>query len=397
MMRQICLIVCWLMVGTAIAQEPAGDVIAPIRYNSTVEGELTQRAFFNWWQLGNVNEGDRIRVEMRAQDGLKPLIGVLDPGLNLVARSDEDGPAEANGTASLTYTFERAGRHTIVATRDGNAEGDTAGRYALTLTRLENPNRINPYREVEFRCGERVLTHALSLRLYPATLDDDDEDSRAYRVSVYGFGAFQPVIRAHRSLMRGEHLACTDEAQGALGDAYQLPGVERVTLTDGRRAHSAHLEIADNADEIWLTVGSVDGAPGRFVLVLDGLSVQPRQDRDPLQVIPGPLTRGQTLSVTMLGDNLSSRLDPFMSVTLAETDTFLGECDDAGSRDCDAPRATGFEIAFHEGQTWRGDRLDAGLLLDTADRIAFDLNLASHDGRTEGAYLLIIQGELPPR
>src|SRR5690349_19145923 len=121
----IPVLLCCLLTLPALAQDatpttdPDSTTIAPIGYNAPQIDTITDRYFFDWWRIP-LTQGSAIAVEMQGRDGLAPLIGILDPGQNLLVRSDTSRPPEPNGLAALEFTASTDGEFTIVATRDGN-------------------------------------------------------------------------------------------------------------------------------------------------------------------------------------------------------------------------------------------------------------------------------------
>jgi len=82
--------------GVASAQDappvptPNDDLtIAPIAFDQIVADTITEMAIYDWWQI-SLQADDVIVVDMQAFEGLSPLIGILAPDNELVARSDAD-------------------------------------------------------------------------------------------------------------------------------------------------------------------------------------------------------------------------------------------------------------------------------------------------------------------
>ena len=167
-----------------LAQEDDGPLSEPISYDQPVSDSLSQRAFWDWWQL-QAAEGDLIVAEMQAGDTLEPLLGILDAEGMLLARSDDGEPG---GTVTLEYRAEQAGQYTIVATRVGNEDGISTGPYQL-LVRQANLPRLNPYQEVTFRCQDYEVTNAATL-----VVEEDAQPGGPVIVAVYGLDGFEPVI-----------------------------------------------------------------------------------------------------------------------------------------------------------------------------------------------------------
>lgn len=387
----IAVLVCLIVVMPVLAQD--GVTAVDIRYDEVVTDTITEEAFFDWWILP-AREGDVIEVVMDASEGLVPLIGLLDEGRNLVARSDDDGVAEVNGRALLRYTALQDGEYIIVATREGNENGTSTGSYTLSVRRanVTAPNTTNELQPVEFRCGEFTAITATTI------LFDDDPDVNAfYRISVYGLDDFQPVI--HISFIENELTDCSRDAQQMMGDSLSLPDGTTFTVDEDTSDHAAQVNIRATGvpvGAVTVLVGSEDGAPGRYVLVLEGFSIAAPGDRDLMTVRIGPRARATDMQFYMLAGE-RTRLDPFL---LWEVDDFTEIiCDDIGRRDCTAvPSFEGSSITLTAGggRTLTSDRFDAGLLLNPGTPDPMYLRLGSRGDATAGSYSVVILGELPP-
>ncbi len=379
---------CLLLAVPAFAQDT--PTVEEIVYDSVVEGDLSNEAFFDWWQLQAV-EGDIIVVNMSASDGLAPLIGVLGPDGELVARSDIAGEAEVNGWAELEYTAPVSGQHTIVATRVGNVEGASTGHYLLQVRRA-NPDFTydNPYQQVVFPCEDFEATTVATLEFA-----EDLEQATSYRITVYGLDGLEPVIRVNIETQDFE--LCNVNADRTVGDTFTLPGEETRTVEEDQLAAVSQL-ILDGADEmgiVELTLGSARGLPGRYMAVIEGFNIANSFDADTITARVGPLAAQSTSMLVYMVAAENSRLDPQME--LLETGLV---CDDAGRRGCeDVPSFNGAGATIHEGEgtTILGDRFDAGLRLAPGNPDPLGIEMRSFNGNTVGDYVIVVIGELPPR
>lgn len=372
----------------AAAQMDDEPTVETIAFGAEVRDSITETAIFDWWRV-QAREGDRIVVEMFAVDTLEPLLGLLDGDMELVTRS-ADGVV--GGSVTLEYTAERDGEYTIVATRTGNENGTSTGEYVLRVSQpAASAERVSPYQQVTFRCGEMLVANALSMELV-----DDQRSADLYRISVYGFDDFQPIIRIVLDEVNVED--CAGDSVGMDGDIYRLPGADPVTVTGDRLDQAAQLTIqgADEAGVVSLTVGSEDGAPGRFMVVIEGLTIDPNDDRDFVLLSQGPRAAGQALRLYMVADS-GSRLDPAIFLEDDdETPAGLLLCDDIGRRSCDSiPDIEGLSIYIsnREGEVTAG-RFDAGILLPPREPILQEVQFGSFGGNTTGGYSLILFGEL---
>lgn len=387
-------------VGLLFAQEDQPNV-EEVRYGQTLVDTITDNAFFDWWRI-NAAAGDEMLVEMQAADGLVPLIGLLSPDQDLVARSDLDEVAQPDGFATLRYRFEQEGLYTIVATRDGLDAGISTGTYRLSITRLGDPARFEQYAEVEFRCGAQLITTALAFTLnQPPNLSaPEGQPVEFYRVTVFGFEGFRPIIRA-QSAIQAEPLDCTSDARALPGSQVILPGMAPVTVTEADEEHLAQLTLLNSSRQdfygsLRITIGSLEGAAGLYLVVVEGLRLANRGDEGELRLNLGPLARETTLSLYMVG---MQRLDPALQALNPEGDVIV-ECDDAGSRGCpDVPAFTGAGAILYPDDpvTLIGDRFDAGLILQPGSADELYLRLMSRERRTSGDFVLFFIGELPPR
>ena len=66
-----------LLAGLPTLAQTDEPLVAGINYGMSVQETITDRAFFDWWQL-DAAIGDEIVVSMEAADGLQPLLGLLD-------------------------------------------------------------------------------------------------------------------------------------------------------------------------------------------------------------------------------------------------------------------------------------------------------------------------------
>lgn len=387
-----------LPVTSAAAQAtPDAPSAFDISYDDSVTETITNAAIFDWWTL-QAQQGDVIVVDMVGSDGLAPLIGILSPGGNLVACSGGSPPddcgldSQINGKVSVEYIAQDSGPHQIVATRKGNASGTTTGSYQLLVRRANNPEaQINPLQEVVFRCDDFQVTTVATL--YFA---DDMAQAEYYRLSVYGLNGFSPVIRIN--LSEPDITDCSQDSQAMAGDEYTLPGEETRIVQENNDGTASQITIrsANLMGLVTLTVGSKHGAPGRYMLVIEGLKIAAPGDVDNVRVRLGPLARDTVMWVYMIGGP-NSRLDPYLQIYSEDPDQII-DCDDAGRPGCeDVPPFTGAGVKFNDGPVVKGDRLDAGLRLAPGNPDSITLLLSSRDNRTYGDYALVVIGELPPR
>jgi hypothetical protein len=106
------------------------------------EGEITNRRPSEEYTF-EANEGDIVTITMidtSRDDGLDPLIILLDPDGNEIARNDDASDTGLGLYNSQIFAFElpQDGEYTIIATRFQEEEGDSEGEYELTVIRYES-------------------------------------------------------------------------------------------------------------------------------------------------------------------------------------------------------------------------------------------------------------------
>ncbi len=406
MRRYLCLVFILLCVALPASAQEDSPFIADISYGQRVNNTISDQAFFDWWHV-QAESGDIIYVEMQASDSLVPLIGLIEEGGNLLARSDtEFGTAFPNDRAVLEYRIESDGRYTVVATRDGNADGTSTGSYELFVDNLSTiPDRDNPYAEAEFRCGEDLVTTALILQFQDDIMLSDNTPegtmTEFYRLTVYGEGDFQPVIRIEATVQEGV-LDCGGSAEVVAGNTYTLPNKDTVTIPEDDTENVAQIIVnafapSPTFGELTFTIASLDGGSGRFIIVLEGLALQDREDMDDLLIRLGPLANEQDLQVYMIG-NTENRLDPVME-WIDQDGEVKQICDDSGHGECFIETTiAGVSAEMNAGDIQNiilADRFDAGLILNPFNSDVQTVRLRSRGARTDGGYSLIFVGELP--
>ncbi|MEP6984913.1 MAG: hypothetical protein ABI970_04930, partial [Chloroflexota bacterium] len=293
----------------ALAQDQTDSVtVTEITYDSVEQDTITNKAFYDWWRI-QASAGDVMVVEMGGSDGLAPLIGILDTSGNLVAKSTEGEP---NQSVSMDFTVPKDGQYTLVATRVGNGDGTTTGRYAIRV-RKANPaeDTTNPdqYETVTFACQNFEATNVVTLRFA-----EDPRPNLRYRITVYGLDGFIPVIRLNFDVPgQAPYEICNTNADATLNDSFTVPGEAARTITKDNIATASQLLFAgaDKAGFVNVTIASKDGTPGRYFAVIDGFSIGTPSNSDLYDVRIGPLAKLTPLTVYMVAAE-NSRLDPYM-------------------------------------------------------------------------------------
>ncbi|MFQ3534300.1 MAG: hypothetical protein SNJ58_00345 [Aggregatilineales bacterium] len=182
--RSLSLLLC-LMGCLALARASAAQG-STLVYGQTVEGRITNQAFRTIYAFQG-QQGEIIDAVMRRLDGnLDPALLLLDSANALVGR-DDDG-ADGLNAALSAIVLPRTETYFLVATRFGQAQGTTAGRFSLTLERVGAA--ADPELEAEtfpLRYGEtavRELNDAQPQHIYTfAALRGDLISIRMTRIS----------------------------------------------------------------------------------------------------------------------------------------------------------------------------------------------------------------------
>lgn len=397
----------WVGLGDsarAYAQQPTptavdSPTLATIGFDVPVQETITDRAIFDRWTF-SAAPGSIVLVSVQGAEGLAPLVGLGNVGGDLLYSSDgqHEGlrvDAEPNALVAFEYPIEVAGEYVIIVTRAGNETGTTTGSYTLLIRQATaSVAREETYQDVVFRCGADEVTTA-------ATLQWAQEAGEAYRISVYGLDGFRPLIRVVSSSDPANPLDdCAADAQDMGGDRFTLPGEAEVVLPEDAPVNAARFSVSRAFTDITLTVGSIGGAPGRYVLVIEGFTLAPAREIDSLTARIGPLAARTTDMRVYMVRREATRLDPFLQYVDA-ADAVVADCDDAGRRTCaEVPAITGMQFAFSapfgDLSALSGDTLDAGLRLMPGGPEPMGLLLTSLN-RAEGGYALVILGTLPPR
>ncbi|MBC8100214.1 MAG: hypothetical protein H7Y11_12280 [Armatimonadetes bacterium] len=404
MMRKLQI---WVVLGVVIslgvmrasAQTPAPVTNAAITYAVPVEDTITANAIYDWWSFAGT-PGEAITITMIASDGLAPLVGLLNASGDLIARSDAqpDGSlldAAVDSTATLTFTLPAPEEYTIIATRVGNENGTTTGSYALRMDVDESAAPpVKDLQDVVFNCDQTEIVTAATVEMWM-----DAESEGNFTISVYGLDGFQPYIRIDIPLNEGV-TDCSSRGDELVGDAFTLADVTEITVLEGSPANARHvLENMAEFGNLTLIIGSRDGAPGRYVVLIEGFSIQPAADVDDFNFRLGPRARDTSMLVYMLRAP-NSRIDPQMRA-FSRDPALDFQCDDAGQRACaDLPSAEAYQFTLDStrdtARVITGDRFDAGVQIATGSPNRVGVRFSSRTETTSGAYTILMLGELPP-
>lgn len=378
-----------LMLALALPAAAQVDSTAPnpIFYGDSVSGEVSNESFFALWTFDAL-ASDAIIIRMSASGGLQPQIGLLDPTRTLIASSEEGA---ANATVTLEATLPADGSYAIVATRAARDLGTSSGSYVLSLALQsgETGQQATGFQEVTFRCGVVEIAAAATLALDAALATE----GVPYRLNVYGLDGFQPYVRVTSPM--GDLNDCRGGSDNTDGDIVLMPG-EAPLLFEGARLEDTfelELESPRMLDRLTMTIGSQDGAPGRYMALLTGLFIDSPGQLDTLTAFVGPLAAaaGEVYVYVVALDAVNSRLDPYVRLLPDENG-----CDDAGRRGCEGvPSFNGAGLRLADEFSILGDRFDAGVRLRQGDLEGQIVEIGSFAGNTSGAYALVLIGTLP--
>lgn len=396
----LCGLTVWiaaLMASAVSAQQgsftPSGDIF----YGEEISDRIDDERFFDSWRFF-ARANDIFLIRMTASEGLAPLIGVLNPGGNLLVSSGDTPP---NGEATVRFTAPEEGFYLIIATRVGNENGDTVGAYTLRIDWINAPPTRDPaYQDVIFDCAGQSAATAVTLLLYP-------DPGVSLTIRAYGIDGFDPAL-AYRYRVSGES-GCTT-APAPDGDVVIFPGSTPRTTSPDLPSAALTTPPSDNFSEVRIVLGGLNDAPGRFMLAITGLRINQTPptdargvpvpiDLDDLWIRMGPRVSASAdeVAIYMIAAD-GARLDPFMRQFGQEEG-----CDDAGrraaaGRNCeDVPAITGAGVALSDGLRYLADRFDAGQIIPPGDTQPYYYALTTLNRSTYGDYAVIILGELPPR
>jgi hypothetical protein len=220
-----------------------------------------------------------------------------------------------------------------------------------------------------------------------------------YTATAVGIGGFDPVLIV-RDTTDINDMLCNDDDSNAAKFQMNLPSTGNVG------ASSTSSQVVFNHSnssmtDISLIVGSFDGSPGEFVLVLEGMAVT-REDNagDPftLNGTSSMANSAVPLSVYMIGTE--RQLDPYFSVVdypdltiWTDTDNLQIYCDDAGdSNICwdTAGSLNGYQVGRGSRGVITADAQDAMLTLPVQQLNPQPMTflMSSYDRSTTGQYLI---------
>jgi hypothetical protein len=395
-MKQLLIIVLLLYIVLPLAAQDATPVpttdpvtIAPLIFDREISDSITDGAIFDRFTF-NAREGDRITATITPDETLAPLIGIADASGNVIARSDADADSEITQEVApgemvvFNYDVPADGEYALVVSRAGLADGDTTGAYSLLVTRI-NPLE-NSLQAVQFRCEEPLATTVM-------TLGFTGLREESYQINVYGLDGFQPAIRAVAGPQSAVDV-CSTDAQQMGGHEVRFPDEEPFVI-EAEAPDAAQLTLNGGRAlaEIALQIGSIDGQPGRYMMVIDGFNVSRPGEVGAVTLRIGPaVVDTDTLVYMVRGER--TRLDPMVALEDEDAE-LIAMCDDAGRGDCAAVPALDGGVILSDARHILGDRLDAGVRVAPGDVSGQFLLFYGRNANVIGDYAIVFIGELP--
>lgn len=230
--------------------------------------------------------------------------------------------------------------------------------------------------EVTCPGGDTVIGHRLVFT---------SVESPRVTLTALGIADFDPVLVVIDSDGTPE---CVFSDNRQVGSAVAVPGLGRAVANSFTTRYVGSVQ----GNQLDVIVGGLAGRSGRYALVVDGMTIRPDEDDDPMRLRIPQAASGEWLGVFMFGDG---SLDPMMTVSQPEAEFPLVECDNAGTSTCPASTTLADRgIQFENGDLTVGEVTDAGVLnvYRTAELI---YTLGSSRNASDGPYKLLITGTAP--
>ena len=259
----------------------------------------------------NGTRGDVISIQMQRLNGdLDPLVILLDETGHEIARNDDD--PEGSGRDAFLREFELShdGIYTILATRFGQATGDTSGEFILRLLADENDSQSPEVSNTNLQYGDRIngaISDVEPIVSYTfAGQAGDIVDISMQQTS----GNLDPLLVLISPT--GEEIALNDDDPESSGrDAFlrniQLPtnGIYTILATRFRR------EAGTTNGTFTLQLDKVDEVSGDIPFIVYGQSVEGQiTDDNPIMMYQFEAEAGDVIGITM--ERLNGNLDTFI-------------------------------------------------------------------------------------
>jgi hypothetical protein len=391
--------------NTVRAQDNACDQLTTISYGQTVTGSLDDVNYITGYCFKGTT-GDKVTINLIATSGdLDTYLGLSDDTGSTVYAENDD--ADSGTDSQIIFTLPEDGQYVIVVTRFGLDEGTSTGNFSLSLSSdsgttlpADEGEDVSIY--VTCDTGERIRggVQFSFINVNPGF---------SYTVTAVGIDDFDPVLAVETQPGIGE---CNDDTPAASGSVVAVPDEGRV-VGDATTAQ-VRFTSPRRGFPINITVGSYDDDPGRFVLIIEGLAIQPADELDGFSIrVPSDVAE-EPLGVYMIARYVD--LDPYLAMGMGDglTNAYvdgnfdpelvdyddieypLFECNDAGLDECsDMPGFPGGPIAIANGSDYNPGSVDAGLMLTPNSSNPMLFVFGSNDSQSTGTYAIMIIGTVP--
>lgn len=399
--------------------------------DTVVDAITNDRSILSWCFEGV--RGQTVTATMTATSGdLDPYLGLTNLDFDPIYAENDD-ISSSNRNSSITVTLPETRTYVIITTRFDFADGSTTGDFTLEVSASgalgatavptsalgDGGTKTFDFPTVGDGTGEAGLGDgAIFIEC------DTGEEVRggvqfsfiavnpgfSYTATAIGIDGFDPVVTVETRPGIG---TCNDDNSAVLGSRVDVPGYGNVFST----STSAQVRFTSpgQGNPINISVGSFNDAPGRFVLIIEGLAISPFTELDGFSVRVPRAAQEEPLGVYMVARYTD--LDPYMYIAAGEglNDAYspegdffpdlidfnqvfgpIYECDDAGVGACDfSPNFESGNILISNGSSYNPGSVDAGLMLvpNTTDPILYVLG--SLNGSSGGTYAILVTGYVP--
>ncbi len=311
----------------------------------------------------NMTGADSSVYMLAVTDGLDPLIKLIDSQGNAIFSCDDAGDSDfcedknsvslANSYVSRTQNRQTPGSAfdamvtlpTSTMTDIDYASGlffnfimssfelNTTGDYVVGFNVVIGDGSSQPQITTAQSAGGLVLGGGIDVDCPDGTQLTNGVEvvvnmrpGFTYTATALGMGGFDPVIAV---LDQGQTAACEDDSTAAETYSANLPTTGRVA-SSRLNAQMPYSHNYNDLTNISIVVGEVEGQPGEFVLLLEGMAVTNFDgEGDPfgVRITPNMVNAETDLSVYML--EVDSSLDPLLKLIGADSN-MLAECDNGG-------------------------------------------------------------------
>lgn len=219
-----------------------------------------------------------------------------------------------------------------------------------------------------------------------------------YTATVLGINNFDPILAVQSTGSSGDAL-CSDDDNSAATYSVRLPTTGNV----GSSTFNSQVRFTNTTSgflDVSFIVGGYNGAPGEFVLILEGMAATPADglgDPFTLNLTPNITNSGGLAAVYMIGTE--RQLDPLMYILgdggqpLTDSSGVPYLCDDGGNPNACWGESYSLEgsAVVRQGATYAGDASDAMLLLTMSPQeqtLPVTYIMTSYQQSSTGRYLL---------